>query len=59
MKKKKDKRPKILRELDQMSDEEIVEKEEELLKRSKFYSIKGIGLLVVFIVGLILFSIVD
>lgn len=59
VKKKKDRRPKILKELDQMSDEEIVEREEELLKRSKFYSIEGVGLLIVFIVGLILFSIVD
>lgn len=59
MKKKKDSRLKLLKELDQMSDEEIVEREEELLKRSKFYSIEGIALVIVFVVGLILFSIVD
>lgn len=59
MKKKKDSRLKLLKELDQMSDEEIVEREEELLKRSKFYSIEGIVLVIVFVVGLILFSMVD
>lgn len=59
MKKKKDSRPKVLKELDQMSDEEIVEREDELLKRSKFYSIEGIVLVIVFVVGLILFSMVD
>lgn len=47
--KKKDKRPKILKELDSMSDEEVIKNKDRLIKKSRLFSVGGLGLIIAFV----------
>lgn len=54
--KKKDKRPKILKELDSMSNEEVIKNKDRLIKKSRLLSVGGLGLIIAFVLLMMIAS---